>query len=102
MKFLAITSLKEYQKTVNDILHQSGIPVYSATKVIGHKDEQHPNLLDSWFSSGGEEFDSIFIFSFTEDDKAVRALQLINDYNTKTKVKFPIRTFIMPVEKSSH
>lgn len=102
MKFLAVTSLKEDQKTVNDIFHQSHIPVYSVSKVIGHKDGQHPNLIDSWFSSGGEEFDSIFIFSFTEDEKTERALHLINEYNTTTKTRFPIRAFIMPVEKSSH
>ena len=102
MKFLAVTSLKEDQKKVNDIFQQSGIPVYSVSKVIGHKDGHQPNLLDSWFSSGGEEFDSIFIFSFTDQDKAENALHRINEYNSNTKTKFPIRAFMMPVEKFTY
>lgn len=101
MKFLVVTSLKEYQKAVNDIFHQANIPVFSVSRIIGHKDEQQPSLLDSWFSSGSEEFDSIFIFSFTEDDKTEKALQLVNEYNSSKKSVFPIRAFVMPVEKAS-
>jgi hypothetical protein len=102
MKLLVITSLKEYQKTVAQIVDQAEISVYSVSETIGFKDDQTPNLLDIWFSRrGGEQFDSIFLFSFTEEAKADLALNLIQKYNNENQTGFPVRAFIIPVEKSS-
>ena len=102
MKLLFVTSLKEYQKTVADILNKAEIPVFSVTETIGFKDHHKTNLLDNWFSSGTEQFDSIFVFSFTEENKTEKAMQLITQYNTENETGFPIRAFVVPVEKSSH
>jgi GTPase Era involved in 16S rRNA processing len=102
MKLLFVTSLKEYQKTVADILTKSDIPVFSVTETIGFKDHHKTNLLDNWFSSGTEQFDSIFVFSFTEENKTEKAMQLIKQYNAENETGFPIRAFVVPVEKSSH
>ena len=102
MKLLVVTCLKEYQKTVARIVDQAGIAVFSVTETIGFKDHATTNLLDNWFSSGGEQFDSIFLFSFTEQVKAEQALELIKKYNTENNMKFPIRAFIVPVDKSSY
>ena len=102
MKLLVVTSLKEYQKKVALILDQAGIAVFSVSQTIGFKDHQTPNLLDNWFSSGSEEFDSIFLFSFTEDAKAEHALKLVNQYNLENETGFPIHAFLLPVDKSSH
>ena len=101
MKLLVITSLKEYQKSVSKIMDQAGINVYSVTETIGFKDHHKPNLLDNWFSSGSEQFDSIFLFSFTAVEKADEVLSLIRQYNTENETGFPIRAFVMDVEKSS-
>lgn len=102
MKLLVITSLKEYQETVARIVDQAKISVYSVSETIGFKDHQTPNLLDIWFSRReGEQFDSIFLFSFTEEAKADLALDLIKRYNSENQTGFPVRAFIMPVEKSS-
>lgn len=102
MKLLVVTSLKEYQKTVARIVDQAGIAVFSVSETIGFKDHATTNLLDNWFSSGGEQFNSIFLFSFTEEAKAEQALELIKKYNTENNMKFPIRAFIVPVDKSSY
>lgn len=102
MKLLVVTCLKEYQKTVARIVDQAGIAVFSVTETIGFKDHATTNLLDNWFSSGGEQFDSIFLFSFTEQVKAEQALELIKKYNTENDMKFPIRAFIVPVDRSSY
>ena len=102
MKLLFITSLKEYQKQVSHIIEQAGIPVFSLSETIGFRDHHSPDLLDQWFSSKSEQFDSIFIFSFTEPEKAEKALTLIKAYNSETNTRFPIRAFIMPVEQSSY
>lgn len=102
MKLLFVTSLKEYQKTVADILNKAEIPVFSVTETIGFKDHHKTNLLDNWFSSGTEQFDSVFVFSFTEEAKTEKAIELIKQYNAENETGFPIRAFVVPVEKSSH
>jgi hypothetical protein len=101
MKLLLVTSLKEYQKTVADIVDSAGIKVFSVSETIGYKEHQVPNLLDNWFSSGSDQFDSIFLFSLTEKEKAEQAMELINEHNAENETGFPIRAFIIPVEKSS-
>ena len=102
MKLLVITSLKEYQKTVSDILYKSGINVFSVTETIGFKDHQQVNLLDNWFSRGGDQFDSIFIFSFTSEDKAHSVVEQVKGYNENNDTGFPIRAFVLTVDQSSY
>ncbi|MDZ4845673.1 MAG: hypothetical protein SH857_09005 [Chitinophagales bacterium] len=102
MKLLLITSLKEYQKVVAGIIHQADIEVFSVSETSGFKDHQTPNLLDNWFSSGREQFDSIFLFSFTEEVKAKQALELIKKHNAENETGFPLRAFIIPVDQSSY
>ena len=102
MKLLVVTSLKEYQKKVAHILDKAGIEVFSVSETIGFKDHQTSNMLDNWFSSGSEQFDSIFLFSFTEELKAENALELIKKYNAENNTGFPVRAFIIPVDKSSY
>jgi len=101
MKLLVLTSLKEYQKKAAQILDEADIGVFSVTETMGIKDYKDSNLLDNWFSSGGEQFDSIFLFSFTDLAKAERALDLVKNYNAEHDTGFPIRAFIIPVDKSS-
>lgn len=102
MKLLVITSLKEYQKKVAQIMDLSGITVFSITETIGFKDHRTPNLLDSWFSSGREDFDSVFLFSFTDEEKADEALALVKKFNADKETNFLIHAFILPVDKSSY
>jgi hypothetical protein len=102
MKFFIVTSLKDYQEDVQKIFKAANIHVFSATDVIGFKDNQTPNMLEEWFASGDEKFDSLFIFSFTNDENAEHAMELIKKYNEENQTPFPIRAFIVPVEKASY
>ena len=102
MKLLVITSLKEHQKAVSGILNASNITVFSVSETIGFKDHPRANLLDDWFSSGGDYFTSIIIFAFTSDDNAKSAYEAVLTYNQKNDTGFPIRAFIMPVEQSTY
>lgn len=102
MKLLVVTSLKDDQKKVSRILEEAGITVFSVSETIGFKDHKSSNLLDNWFSSGSEQFDSIFLFSFTDALKADAALDRIRKHNTENETPFPVRAFIIPVEKSSY
>jgi hypothetical protein len=100
MKFFIVTCLKEYQDEVCKIFKQASINAFSATDIIGFKDNQSPNLLEEWFASGDEKFDSSMLFSFTTAEKTEHAMELIKAFNATTDTNFPIRAFIVPVEKS--
>lgn len=101
MKLFIVTSLKDYQDEVTKIFKQAAISVFSITDVVGVKDNQAEDLLQDWFAAGDEKFDSLMIFSFTTDKNATKGMELIEQYNQESGTDFPIRAFIVPVEKSN-
>ena len=101
MKLLIITCLKEYRRQAGKLLKQAGIAVFSATDVVGKKDGEQADLIDNWFSSGDEEFESSMLFSFTGSVQADQAFALINEYNKQEAMDYPIRAFLLPVEKAN-
>lgn len=102
MKFFIVTCLKEHQDDVTKIFKQANINAFSATDVIGFKDNQTMNLLEDWFARGDEKFDSMMIFSFTTAENAEHGIELIKKHNDESDTKFPARAFIVPVEKASY
>lgn len=102
MKLLMVTSLKEHQQDVANIFRQADIKVFSVTDTVGFKDNGFQNVMEGWYAGGIGHFDSIFIFSFTEDEKAALAMSLVKEFNISKECKFPIRAFIIPVESSGY
>lgn len=101
MKLLIVTSLKEFKKDVSDMLEKAQIPVFSFSEIIGVKTSYTPELSDDWFTSDKDrEFRSVFFFSFTDDAKADDVLGQIAVFNTLDRVEYPVRGFILPVEKA--
>lgn len=100
MKLLIVTCLKEYLNDISKIFEKASINVFSTSDIVGHKDGKTRNLLDDWFASGGEEVNSMMIFTFTSQASADRGMELIKDYNKNLKENFPVRAFVLPVEKS--
>lgn len=100
MKLLVITCLKEYLNDVSKILKQANIEVFSTSEIIGHRDGAPVNLLEKWFASGDEQFDPLMIFTFTNELNAEQGMELIKRYDLTLKQYFPVRAFLMPVEKS--
>ncbi len=100
MKLLVVTCLKEYLNEVSKIFKQANINVFSTSEIVGHRNGAPLNLLEDWFASGGEDVDSMMIFTFTPAANAEHGIALIRAYNTTLKDNFPVRAFIMPVEKS--
>jgi len=100
MKLLVITCLKEYLKDVSKIFKEGNIDVFSTSDIVGHRDSKIRSLIDDWFVSGGEEVDSIMVFTFTSNESATLGMKLIKTHNETMKLDFPIRAFMMPVEQS--
>jgi hypothetical protein len=99
MKLFIVTTLKDYQDAVIEIFKAAKIPVFSITDVVGFKDDHHANILEEWFASGIEKCDSLMIFSFTTEENALHAMTMVDDYNRENETGFPVRAFIVPVEK---
>ncbi|WP_454802812.1 hypothetical protein [Mucilaginibacter phyllosphaerae] len=100
MKLLVVTCLNEYLNDVSKIFKEANIYVFSTSEIVGHRDGEPLNLLEDWFASGSEDADSMMIFTFTPAANAEKGLELIKIYNEKHKGNFPVRAFIMPVERS--
>jgi len=101
MKLLVVTCLKEHLGDVSRIFKQANIDVFSMTEVTGRRGFEPSSLLEDWFASGGEDVDSMMIFTFTPAANAERGMALIKNYNETLKENFPVRAFIMPVEKTA-
>ena len=101
MKLLFIASLKEYLPAVSRLVKQSGISVYSVSRTIGMRTADGESLMEDWFGSQGGEFDSVILFSFTDEASATRAITLVDAYNKTHDTGFPLRAFLLPVEKAS-
>lgn len=102
MKLLIVTSLKEHQKTVARILEQAGVRVFSVSETTGFKSIADDDLTTNWFAREQDHFNSVIIFSFTQNDHAGRALDLIKKHNEENNTGFPVRAFVMPVEQASY
>ncbi len=100
MKLFIVACLKENQEDVQQLFRQANISIFSITDVIGFKQNDAVNLLENWFASSDEKFDSMFVFSFTTSGNVDNCMQLIEAFNAKVQSQFPIRAFVIPVEKS--
>lgn len=100
MKLLVVAAIKEDTEIVSAILKKASIPVFSVTDTIGIKNGENGEMLDNWFSRGAGKFDSVFIFCFTTEENTENAFKEIDQYNVAQKSNFPIRAFVLPVEKS--
>jgi hypothetical protein len=101
MKLLIITSLREYQEAVAQILERAGVKVFSASETTGFKNVSEDNLADNWFARTRDRVESTFLFSFTRSENATRALNLIRQFNEENQTGFPVRAFVVPVENAS-
>lgn len=102
MKLLIITAVKEYSDQAAALVKKAGISVFSATDIIGFKNDSSHNLLDEWFGAGDARFNSMLLFSFTGEAEAQKAIELVQEYNTALADDFPLRAFVVPVEAFSH
>ena len=102
MKMLVVTSIKEDMQQVTRIMEAAHVKVFSVSDTIGHKNEKDGFLLNNWFASGDSATQALFFFSFTENENAAKALELIKEYNSAAQSSFPLRAFILPVEACSY
>lgn len=102
MKLLFITGLKEYLPDISAVLRKAAIPVYSIGKATGIRTVVDADIDEDWFATGAGEYDSVFIFSFAEEEIVDKATALVRDHNQQHPTGFPLRAFVLPVDDHSY
>lgn len=102
MKLLIVTCIREDEREVRKIFHQTGIKLFSVLNARGIKDEPDTNLLDDWFGNQDGETDARVLFSFSMPEAAKHCITLINELNQMLDKSFPIRAFMLSVEERTN
>lgn len=97
MKLLIVLSIKEYQDQIAKILEESGVEIFSVSRITGYKKRSY-NI--GWFGSDSGKTNSIMMFSFTEEVAARQALDNISKCN-KEGNPFPVKGFVLNVTDQS-
>jgi hypothetical protein len=100
MKLLVIATIKEQTPELSKLLKKEGVPVFSILDAVGVKNIVDDNLTDDWFGRGVGEFESSFIVSFLQDQLVDKTLEAINLFNLESAKDFPVRAFVLDVEKT--
>lgn len=101
MKLLIVTAIKECRKNVAEIFAKNGINAYSVTNIHGVRNDEENNMTDNWFGSDWQEdYESVMLFSFTDDDVAEKTLTVIELFNKNKNSRFPVKAIVVPAEKA--
>ncbi|MFM1971940.1 MAG: hypothetical protein RL185_622 [Bacteroidota bacterium] len=100
MKLLVIATIKEQVPDVSKLLKKASVPVFSVLDAIGVKNMVDEDMTDDWFGRGVGEFESAFIVSFTTANLADQVLGQITELNQTLGSAYPVRAFVLSVDKS--
>ena len=100
MKLLLITTIKEFEKNVKDLLVHSGVSVFSYTAVKGYKAEVQEGSADNWFASDVTESNSLMFMAFVEDEKMDEVCGKVKNFNAKQEFQSKVHVVTLNIEKS--
>ena len=99
MKLLLITTIKEFEKNVKDLLVHSGVSVFSYTAVKGYKADQKATV-DNWFAAEITESNSLMFMAFVEDEKMDEVCGKVKNFNAKQEFQSKVHVATLNIEKS--
>ena len=99
MKLLLITTIKEFEKNVKNLLVNSGVSVFSYTAVKGYKADQKATV-DNWFAAEITESNSLMFMAFVEEDRIDHIYTKVSTFNTKQEFQSKIHIATLEIEKS--
>ena len=100
MKLLLITTIKEFEKNVKDLLVHSGVSVFSYTAVKGYKAEGKEASAGNWFASDVTESNSLMFMAFVEDEKMDEVCGKVKNFNAKQEFQSKVHVVTLNIEKS--
>ena len=103
MKLLIISCVEEMQDCMKRLLNQAGAACMNVTSATSYRKGNQCAAL-SWFGRGSacEQANTLLMFSFTSDESAHRAIELINNYNAEFPSNFAPRAYILEVTASTN
>lgn len=99
MKLFVALCVEEYAADVARIMKKSGMELFSKIDTTGFKNNSFEDIAGEWFGAGEETFRSVAYFGFANEDRVDEAAVLVKRYNENNELAFPVRVFILPVEK---
>jgi hypothetical protein len=99
MKFLIITSVREYENHIPLLFNKAGIHAFSSTNINGFKTSEVENMTSNWFSSDKHQVESNLFFTFTSADLIDNLLELIKEFNISVDGQNPIHAIVLGIEK---
>jgi len=97
MKFLIITSVKEYEKEVLNLFKKAKINAFSEVDINGFKTTSVENLIDNWFSNSTDKIRSTLFFTFTEKEKIAVLMAAFKQFNQQKNLINPLRAIVLDV-----
>ena len=103
MKLLIISCMEEMQNCMKSLLNKAGAACMNVTAASGYRKGDACAAL-SWFGRGSacEQANTLLIFSFTTDEVAHRAIELIDNYNAEYPCDFAPRAYTLEVSESTN
>ena len=99
MKLLLITTIKEFEKNVKDLLVHSGVSVFSYTAVKGYKADQKATV-ENWFAAEITESNSLMFMAFVADEKMDEVCGKVKNFNSKQEFQSKVHVVTLNIEKS--
>lgn len=100
MKLLLITTIKEFEKNVKNLLVNSGVSVFSYTAVKGYKAEGKEASADNWFAAEITESNSLMFMAFVADEKMDEVCEKVKNFNAKQEFQSKVHVATLNIEKS--
>ena len=103
MKLLIISCVEEMQDCMKRLLNEAGTACMNVTSATSYRKGNQCAAL-SWFGRGSacEQANTLLMFSFTSDESAHRAIELIDNYNAEFPSHFAPRAYTLNVAESTH
>ena len=101
MKMLIITAVAAYQEEIVALLKKSKISPFSSTPILGHVNQEDPNLEDNWFGSEAQQNQSMLYFALLAEDQIKGVFEAVEEINQKAQSKSRIHLSVMGVEQTN-
>ena len=100
MKYLIITAVKAFEEEIKAILKKATINEYTYKDVTGYRDFSELSINDNWFANEMNEGESIFFYSFVQNEQIDKVFELATKFNNKQKSMSTIHVAVLNIERS--
>lgn len=101
MKLLIITSVKEFEKEIKQILKKAEVKRFSYQDVNGFSDASGEAIEGNWFASERHTNESLLFYAFVPKENVAKVFDLVAQFNAKQETASHIHLAMLPIERSN-